>query len=208
MARPANADAGATRRRILDAARALFAERGVDGASIRQIAAASDVSLAMVHHYYGSKDDLHAACVDSMYEELLALQPRLFAAFADCGGSLARLADRVVREAFRFARTHQIETRLLLRHVVTAGELDPARRQRGQEPFLDRATAALAPMVGARPAALRLPLQSASFLVARWAASSQRELDLVTGRRGRTAVAAAEDQLVTVITAMFQGAPQ
>jgi AcrR family transcriptional regulator len=205
MARPANADAAATRRRILDAARALFAERGVDGASIRQIAASSEVSLAMVHHYYGSKDALHAACVDSMYEELLALQPRLLAAIAAAGGSLEALADRVVREAFRFARAHQIENRMLLRHVVSAGELDEDRRRRGQEPFLDRISALLAPMLGTEPEALRLPLQSASFLIARWAASSPRELELVTGKRGRAAVTATEDQLVTLITAMFQG---
>lgn len=205
MARPANADAAATRRRILESARALFAERGVDGASIRQIAAASDVSLAMVHHYYGSKDDLHAACVDAMYEELLSLQPRLLRAVAECGGSLEALADRVVREAFRFARAHQIENRMLLRHVVSAGELDDDRRRRGQQPFLDRVTALLSPMLGARPEALRLPLQSASFLIARWGASSPRELELVTGKRGRSAVTAAEDQLVTLVTAMFRG---
>ncbi|MDG4756957.1 TetR family transcriptional regulator [Micromonospora sp. WMMD710] len=47
-----------TREAILDAARAAFAERGFDAASIRAIAAAAGVDPALVHHYFGSKDQL------------------------------------------------------------------------------------------------------------------------------------------------------
>ncbi len=52
-----------SRERILDAARHLFAERGYDGASIRQIAADAGTDPALVHHYYGSKERLFVAAV-------------------------------------------------------------------------------------------------------------------------------------------------
>ncbi|MGR6321075.1 TetR family transcriptional regulator [Micromonospora soli] len=53
-----------TREAILDAARAAFAERGFDGASIRAIAAAAQVDPALVHHYFGSKDQLFLAAMN------------------------------------------------------------------------------------------------------------------------------------------------
>ncbi|MFE9652147.1 TetR family transcriptional regulator [Micromonospora sp. NPDC006431] len=52
-----------TREAILDAARTAFAERGFDGASIRAIAAAAQVDPALVHHYFGTKEELFRATV-------------------------------------------------------------------------------------------------------------------------------------------------
>jgi AcrR family transcriptional regulator len=52
-----------TRETILAAARAQFAERGYDGATIRAIAAAAAVDPALVHHFYGSKERLFAAAM-------------------------------------------------------------------------------------------------------------------------------------------------
>ncbi|MFF0820915.1 TetR family transcriptional regulator [Micromonospora haikouensis] len=52
-----------TREAILDAARAAFAERGFDAASIRSIAAAAGVDPALVHHYFGGKDQLFLAAM-------------------------------------------------------------------------------------------------------------------------------------------------
>jgi len=58
--RPGNQD---TREAILDAARSAFSERGFDGASIRAIATSAGVDPALVHHYFGSKDQLFLATV-------------------------------------------------------------------------------------------------------------------------------------------------
>ncbi|MFG3704356.1 TetR family transcriptional regulator [Micromonospora sp. NPDC047670] len=60
--RPGNPD---TRQAILGAARAAFAERGFDAASIRAIAAAARVDPALVHHYFGSKDQLFLAAMQA-----------------------------------------------------------------------------------------------------------------------------------------------
>ena len=50
------------RARIRDAAMAVFAERGIAGATIRGIADRAGVSPALVQHHFGTKDGLRAAC--------------------------------------------------------------------------------------------------------------------------------------------------
>jgi AcrR family transcriptional regulator len=52
-----------TRDAILNAARAIFAESGYDGTTIRKIAADAGVDPALVHHFYGTKERLF---VDTM----------------------------------------------------------------------------------------------------------------------------------------------
>lgn len=53
-----------TRPAILAAARELFAEVGYERATIRRIAARAGVNPAMVHHFYGTKDDLLIAALE------------------------------------------------------------------------------------------------------------------------------------------------
>ncbi len=45
-----------TRRRILTAAEELFAERGIDGVSLREITTAAGANSAAAHYHFGSKD--------------------------------------------------------------------------------------------------------------------------------------------------------
>jgi len=47
-----------TRKRILDAAEVLFAERGFESVSLRHITAEADVNLASVNYHFGSKEAL------------------------------------------------------------------------------------------------------------------------------------------------------
>ncbi|MDT0341709.1 TetR/AcrR family transcriptional regulator [Streptomyces litchfieldiae] len=65
--RPSRAETGdgtpRTRDRILDSARTEFAERGYDKASIRAIARGAEVNPALVHHYFGTKEQVFAAAV-------------------------------------------------------------------------------------------------------------------------------------------------
>ncbi|WP_335935146.1 TetR/AcrR family transcriptional regulator [Streptomyces sp. PTD5-9] len=51
-------DAAATRRRLLDAARDLFAERGYEATTVRSIAARAGVNQALLFRYFGSKQGL------------------------------------------------------------------------------------------------------------------------------------------------------
>jgi AcrR family transcriptional regulator len=52
-----------TREAILGASRAQFAKHGYDGATIRAIARGAGVDPALVHHYYGGKENLFAAAM-------------------------------------------------------------------------------------------------------------------------------------------------
>lgn len=52
------------RARIRDAALDVFAERGIAGARLKDIAAAAGVSIGLVQHHFGTKDALRQACDD------------------------------------------------------------------------------------------------------------------------------------------------
>ena len=59
--RPGGAD---TRAALLAAARAEFADRGFDGATVRAIADRAGVDAAMVNHWFGGKEPLFTAALD------------------------------------------------------------------------------------------------------------------------------------------------
>jgi AcrR family transcriptional regulator len=75
-------DAAATRAALLDAAEVLFAERGFDRTTVRDIAGQADVNQALLFRYFGSKEALFEAVVARNGREHLATTPpeRLFSA--------------------------------------------------------------------------------------------------------------------------------
>jgi AcrR family transcriptional regulator len=65
-----------TREAILDAARRAFAEQGYQHATIRGVAELAGVDPALVHHYFGTKQDLFVAAVElpvNPVEQLMAV---------------------------------------------------------------------------------------------------------------------------------------
>src|SRR6266545_4002627 len=70
---PASEDLTA-RARIRDAALRLFAERGTDGATIRDIARAAGVSAGLVRHHFGSKEALRDACDSYALDRLMRIK--------------------------------------------------------------------------------------------------------------------------------------
>jgi AcrR family transcriptional regulator len=85
--RPGNVD---TRGEVLAAARSEFAEHGYDKASVRGVARAAGVDPALVHHYFGSKEQLFVA---TMHLPVVPgeVLPQLIAAGVD------GLGERLVR---------------------------------------------------------------------------------------------------------------
>lgn len=57
-------DAGTNHARILEAARSEFAAKGFRGATMRAIANAAGVDVALVAHYFGNKEGLFAATLE------------------------------------------------------------------------------------------------------------------------------------------------
>ena len=67
------------REQLLDVGRRLFAERGLEGTSIEEIAARADVSKPVVYEHFGGKEGLYAVVVDREVERFLAMATRLLA---------------------------------------------------------------------------------------------------------------------------------
>jgi AcrR family transcriptional regulator len=137
--RPGNPD---TREAILVAARDAFADRGFDGASIRAIATAAGVDPALVHHYYGSKDQLFLESMRVPIDPGAAISAALGGGVDGAGERLVRMlltiwdspagigAAAVIRSAVSnetFARMlREFIARVIMRRIAKSLDLDPA----------------------------------------------------------------------------------
>lgn len=75
-----------TRRRILVAAERLYAERGLDGVSLREITeAAGQRNNAAVHYHFGGRDGLVRALFEHRYHQLEARRSAMLASLDDAG---------------------------------------------------------------------------------------------------------------------------
>lgn len=114
--------------RILAAARAKFLSDGVDGASLRAIAADAGTSIGMVYYYFPTKDELFFGVVEELYQRLLkdielAIAPDV------------SVRERVERLYLRVARISEEELtvlRLVVREALTSNERFARLRQRFQ----------------------------------------------------------------------------
>lgn len=58
---------------ILKHARQLFAEKGYDGTTLRELASRSGVNVAMVAYYFGDKEGLYLSCISDLTQDRLSL---------------------------------------------------------------------------------------------------------------------------------------
>jgi AcrR family transcriptional regulator len=93
--RPGSQD---TRGQIVSAARAQFGARGYDATSMRAIAAEAGVDPALVHHYFGGKEQLFAACMQLPLDPSVELPDLLAGDQAEIGARLVRLQLRLWSE--------------------------------------------------------------------------------------------------------------
>ncbi len=75
---------------ILEAARACFAARGYDRATIREIAAIASVDPALVIHYFGTKDKLFSAALQIPVEPGAVLSRVMKRDASDMGATIVR----------------------------------------------------------------------------------------------------------------------
>ena len=90
-----------TREEILVAARQLFAQRGYQATTMRAIAAEAGVNAALVHHYFGSKEQLLVAAMN------LPLNPADAIRELRDAGPRDQLGERLVRFFVRTWRDPQ-----------------------------------------------------------------------------------------------------
>ncbi|MFE5924129.1 TetR/AcrR family transcriptional regulator [Streptomyces sp. NPDC002285] len=92
--RPPRTESADTRDRILNAAREEFSERGYEKTSVRGIAKAAGVDSALVHHYFGTKEQVFEASVE------VAFAPALKVRDVVLEGPLDDVGERMTRVIF------------------------------------------------------------------------------------------------------------
>ncbi|MGW2826839.1 TetR/AcrR family transcriptional regulator [Streptomyces sp. NPDC001443] len=92
--RPPRAESADTRERILGAAREEFSERGYEKTSVRGIAKAAGVDPALVHHYFGTKEQVFEAAIE------VAAGPVLNGPAAVAEGPPDEVGERLTRFMF------------------------------------------------------------------------------------------------------------
>ena len=121
--------------RLLKAARARFLAEGVDGASLRTIAADAGTNVGMIFYYFPTKDDLFLAVVEQVYAGRLEDLSRALAPDV-------RVRERLERAFTRLgsASDNEIEVvRLVAREALVSSERFGkvlARAQRGHVAML------------------------------------------------------------------------
>lgn len=109
--------------RVLDAALDRFAEQGYHGTSIRDLAAASGLSVPGLYHHHRSKQDILMALMMAVMDELLA---RSEAALAAAGDDPSEQFDVLVESLLRF---HMFRRRQAFVGSSEIRSLDPANRR-------------------------------------------------------------------------------
>jgi TetR/AcrR family transcriptional regulator len=75
--KPQRRDPVATQNKLLTAARREFAQNGLAGARVDEIAARAGVNKQLVYHYFGDKDALYLAVLEWVYEEIRTQERKL-----------------------------------------------------------------------------------------------------------------------------------
>ncbi|WAX78699.1 TetR/AcrR family transcriptional regulator [Streptomyces sp. KMM 9044] len=90
--RPPRTESADTRDRILGAAREEFSEHGYDKTSVRGIAKSAGVDAALVHHYFGTKEQVFEAAVEVAFAPVLeGRQAVLDAPLEEVGERMTRM---------------------------------------------------------------------------------------------------------------------
>ncbi len=106
---------------ILDAATAIFADKGFDASSVREICAAAGANVAAVNYHFGSKAGLYREAVLRAYHQSSRTpMPALATGDGDADAALAAWIDWYVPRCVQPGRDSA--TRLLLREAAHPSE--------------------------------------------------------------------------------------
>ena len=202
MARPVNADAGATKARILEVACRLLETTSPSSFSNREVARRAGVSISMVGHHFGSKQGLIDACIETMYPGLNAIAADLQAQLV-AGAPLADVLDDSVLRCYRHAREFQAFIRILNVGVIDSGDLDSRVRPTFEFPGLRPLATALAAILSVPELEVRLRLKTILFVVTRYAAGTDDALLELVELSADDASRAIEAHLSGLVRALF-----
>jgi AcrR family transcriptional regulator len=106
-----------TARRIVATAEDIFAERGLAGARMDEIARAAKVNKALLYYYFRSKEELHRFVLEALLSQLSA---RVGKAVADTPSASKRLGA-MIDNFFDFVQRHPNYPRLIQREIMSRG---------------------------------------------------------------------------------------
>lgn len=137
--RPSRDAVAMPREEILRRAFAAFTRDGYEGVSLRALAADCGVSDSLLHHHFGSKQQLWREATDSvfapLYAQLLAILDELSAAQ---GGDAVRVLQNNVRVALRLIGSNPDVLRFLFRDGEGEDERGDYLRATYMQPYLAR----------------------------------------------------------------------
>lgn len=99
------------REQLVDIGRGLFAERGVDGTTVEEVAARSGVSKPVVYEHFGGKEGLYAVVVDRETTVLLAGMTQAL----QQGGHPREMLERAALAFLDYVEEHTDGFRILVR---------------------------------------------------------------------------------------------
>ena len=104
-----------TRGKLLRAAFELMATRGMDGVAVNEITEAADVGFGSFYNHFESKDAIHAALVEQVFEGYADALDRALADLEDP----AEVMAASVRHTLRRARADRTWARFLIREALS-----------------------------------------------------------------------------------------
>src|SRR5437899_8402027 len=106
---------GSTKARILTAAEEVFAAKGFQGASTREIAAKAGVNISSLHYHWESKETLYYAVFRNIYNQLIEISRDSLLATTSRGDSPRSVHEASVGHVFDYFAANPNIPRLLLR---------------------------------------------------------------------------------------------
>jgi AcrR family transcriptional regulator len=101
-----------TKAHILTRAEQLFAQRGYDGVSMREIAEACEITKANIYYYFKDKESLYLQVLESNLLAMIEMLQRAAQSDHTCRARMARIAETFMR----LAREKRPLIQLSLRH--------------------------------------------------------------------------------------------
>lgn len=101
-----------TRRNILDAAERVFAQKGLSGARVDEIAAEAGANKRMLYEYYGSKEELYKTVLETVYGRLGACEAFLTAHTDEL--DVVEAIRSLVPAYFSFLKANQSYVRMVM----------------------------------------------------------------------------------------------
>lgn len=99
-----------TKQKILSASEKAFSEKGFYGARVDEIAAESGVNKRMIYEYFGNKEELYVAVLETVYSRLAESEKELL----DKDGDSVEIIKSVIKNYFEFLNRNESFVKMVM----------------------------------------------------------------------------------------------